>query len=87
MILIIINIKKGLKNLMENVIEIKNLTHFYGDKKIYENLNLSIKKGQFLEFLGKNGVGKSTLINILMGYLKPKSGECLVLWRKSLQLI
>lgn len=64
---------------MENVIEIKNLTHFYGDKKIYENLNLSIKNGQIFGILGKNGVGKSTLINILMGYLKPKSGECLVL--------
>ncbi|MFP4487313.1 MAG: ATP-binding cassette domain-containing protein [Campylobacterales bacterium] len=63
---------------MSSVIEVKNLTHFYGDKKIYDGLNLSIKKGSFYGILGKNGVGKSTLINILMGYLKPKNGECLI---------
>ncbi len=62
----------------ENVIEIRNLSHSYGSKIIYENLNLNIQKGSIFALLGKNGVGKSTLINILMGYIKPKSGECLI---------
>lgn len=60
------------------IIDIKNLSHSYGTKKIYENLNLTVNKGRVFGLLGKNGVGKSTLINILMGYLKPKSGECLI---------
>jgi ABC-2 type transport system ATP-binding protein len=60
------------------VIDIKDLSHNYGKKKIYENLNLQIKQGSVFGLLGKNGVGKSTLINILMGYLKPKDGECLI---------
>ena len=61
-----------------NVIEIKNLSHSYNDKIIYRDLNLNIKESSIFGLLGKNGVGKSTLINILMGYLKPNSGECLV---------
>jgi len=66
-----------------NIIEIKNLSHSYGDKLIYNNLNIEIRKGSVFGLLGKNGVGKSTLINILMGYLKPKSGECLILGEPS----
>ncbi len=67
-----------LKKMPKNIIEIKNLSHSYGQKVIYQNLNLSIKEGAVYGILGKNGVGKSTLINILMGYLKPKGGECLI---------
>lgn len=63
---------------MSNIIEIKNLCHSYTSKVIYESLNLNIKEGSVYGILGKNGVGKSTLINILMGYLTPKSGECLI---------
>lgn len=66
------------KNNNNKIIEIKNLSHSYGSKKIYENLNIDIFEGSVFGLLGKNGVGKSTLINILMGYLKPKSGECLI---------
>lgn len=62
----------------KKIIEIKNLSHSYGTKKIYENLNIDIYQGSVFGLLGKNGVGKSTLINILMGYLKPNSGECLI---------
>lgn len=61
---------------MENVIECKNLTHYYGKRKIYENLSFSVPKGRILGLLGKNGTGKTTSINILSGYLKPQEGEC-----------
>ena len=60
----------------ENIIEVRNLTHFYGRKKIYENLNFNVKKGKVVGLLGKNGVGKSTTINILMGFLRPHLGSC-----------
>jgi len=69
-----------------NIIEIKNLSHSYGSKKIYENLSLNIKKGSVYGVLGKNGVGKSTLINILMGFLVPKEGECLIYGEKAYSL-
>ncbi|MCG3670597.1 ABC transporter ATP-binding protein [Aliarcobacter butzleri] len=60
------------------IIDISNLSYSYNSKRIYENLNLQIKEGTIFGLLGKNGVGKSTLINILMGFLKPNSGKCLI---------
>ncbi len=61
---------------MENIIECKELTHYYGKRLIYENLSFNVPKGRILGLLGKNGTGKTTTINILSGYLKPRSGEC-----------
>ncbi|MFK5953985.1 MAG: ABC transporter ATP-binding protein [Desulfobacterium sp.] len=58
------------------VIAVKQLTHHYGKRIIYENLNFSISPGKIYALLGKNGVGKTTLIKILMGFLRPVSGQC-----------
>lgn len=62
----------------ENVIVCEHLMHFYGKRKIYSDLNFTVRKGAITGLLGKNGTGKTTTINILMGYLKPTSGKCLV---------
>lgn len=61
---------------MSNVIECKNLTHYYGKRMIYKDLSFEVPKGRILGLLGKNGTGKTTTINILSGYLKPRAGEC-----------
>ncbi len=61
---------------METIIQCENITHYYGKRLIYENLNFEVKKGKILGLLGKNGTGKTTIINILNGYLKPRSGVC-----------
>lgn len=79
---IVVGVLVELKN-KNKIIEIKNLSHSYGTKQIYNNLNLDIYAGSVFGLLGKNGVGKSTLINILMGYLQPKSGECLIFGENS----
>lgn len=71
---------------MSNVIECKNLTHYYGKKMIYENLNFNVKEGSILGLLGKNGAGKTTTINILHGFLQPRSGECLIYGEDTQQL-
>ncbi|MBE9467963.1 MAG: ABC transporter ATP-binding protein [Bacteroidetes bacterium] len=70
----------------DNVIECKNLTHYYGKKLVYENLNINVKRGSILGLLGKNGAGKTTTINILNGFLQPRSGECLIFGENSQHL-
>ncbi len=63
---------------MEPVIAVEHLCHRYGKQYIYEDLNFSIPPGKIYGLLGKNGVGKTTLIKILMGFLRPVSGRCRV---------
>lgn len=53
----------------------ENLCKSYGDKKVLTNVNFDIKRGERIALIGQNGVGKSTLIKILMGMLKSDSGE------------
>ena len=62
----------------ENVIEIRGLRHSYDGRIIHQGLDLDVARGKVVGLLGKNGVGKTTLINILMGFLRPAAGSCLV---------
>ncbi len=56
------------------LIETYSLTKKYGKKSALNNIDLKIDRGQFVAYLGTNGAGKSTTINILTGLLKPTSG-------------
>lgn len=64
---------------MGTVIECKNLRHCYNKTEVLHGINFQIEHGGIVGLLGKNGSGKSTTINILMGFLQPTSGECSVL--------
>lgn len=67
----------------ESVISVKNLTQRYGTGRIiYSDLSFELPKGRILGLLGKNGTGKTTTINILMGYLRPQKGECRIFGEK-----
>lgn len=68
---------------MTPAIQVDHLRHVYGRRTIYHDLSLTVPRGKVVGLLGKNGVGKTTLIKILMGFLKPTSGECLVLGQPS----
>lgn len=57
------------------MLEIKNLSKRFGNKKVLNDVNFSIESGQIVGLIGPNGSGKTTLLNILMGILSPTSGS------------
>lgn len=61
-----------------NIIQVSNLMKSFYDIKALDHISFNIKKGSFTALLGKNGSGKSTILNILMGIEEIDSGECLI---------
>lgn len=59
---------------MEKIIEVKNLTKEYKNKKAIDNLSFDVYKGEILGLLGPNGSGKSTTINSILSLLKYQNG-------------
>mgnify|MGYP000941107330 FL=1 len=57
------------------LVETKNLSKVYGDKVAVNDLNIQIERGSFTAILGPNGAGKSTTIQMLIGLLRPTSGQ------------
>lgn len=56
------------------MIEVKNLSKFYGEKHAVKDISFSVKQGEILGFLGPNGAGKSTTMNMITGYISSTSG-------------
>lgn len=63
---------------MENIIRISNLTKSFGEVKAVQNLSFCVKKGELFAFLGVNGAGKSTTINIMCGQLDKDEGNIII---------
>ena len=60
----------------EHVIQCDRVSHSYGSRVVHDALSFEVKRGRILGLLGKNGTGKTTIINILNGFLTPDSGTC-----------
>ena len=61
---------------LEKILEVKNLSMvFENDKMVFKNLSFDVKKGEFLSILGSSGCGKTTLLRILIGLIKPSEGK------------
>lgn len=56
-------------------LELKNISYNFGDKKVLDEVNLKISKGDTILIHGQSGNGKTTLLNIISGLLEPKSGK------------
>jgi len=61
----------------ENLVEIENLTFKRGERLIFDNLSLSIPKGKVTAIMGPSGIGKTTLLRLIGGQIKPESGNIL----------
>ena len=63
---------------MKNLVEVKNLKKNYGLKNAVKDISFEIKENEILGLLGPNGCGKTTTIGMMLGLLKPTSGEILI---------
>ena len=65
---------------MENkkILSVKNLNKSFGEFKAVNNMNLQVNQGDIYGFLGPNGAGKSTTLRMILGLIKPDSGEILI---------
>ena len=70
--------QKNKKIIFNDSITFKDVSFFYKKKKILNSLNFNIKKGNFFLIFGESGSGKTTILNLLMGLVKPDQGEVLV---------
>lgn len=61
----------------ENLVEIENLTFKRGERVIFDDLSLSIPKGKVTAIMGPSGIGKTTLLRLIGGQIKPESGKIL----------
>ena len=65
---------KSYKN-VNTIIEFNNVSLSYGNRLILDNLNFKINEGQIFGMLGPNGVGKSTIFNLITGLIQPNNGN------------
>ena len=64
-----------MENEVKNVIEVKNLHKSYKDKVVLDDISFNLKKGEILSIIGKNGIGKSTTIDCIVGLKQKDSGK------------
>ena len=61
---------------MEKDLEIIGISKSFEGDKILNNINLSIRKGEFFSILGPSGCGKTTLLRMIAGFISPDEGDC-----------
>ncbi len=63
---------------MKNILEVKNISKFYGKKQVLEDVSFTIHEGEILGFIGPNGSGKTTTIKLILGLQSMNGGEIII---------
>ena len=58
-----------------SILTVQKLSHGFGDRAIFDDVNVRLLKGEHIGFVGANGEGKSTFMNIITGNLQPDEGK------------
>ena len=59
----------------DTFVRLNDVSFMFKEQSVLKNVNLSLKKGTSYALIGKSGVGKSTLLNLISGFLQPNSGK------------
>ncbi len=68
----------------KNIIEVDNVSFSYGEVEVLKNITLAIHQGDYISLIGPNGGGKTTLLKIMLGLIKPQSGQIKLFGKKIL---
>src|SRR5678809_152281 len=60
---------------MPSILEVQDIHTYYGEAYVLQGLSLHLEQGQILGLLGRNGVGKTTLVNSIIGFTPPRRGR------------
>ena len=82
-VLILYNLTRSIQRGTIMILNVKNLTHGFGDRAIFDNVSFRLLKGEHIGPVGANGEGKSTFLNIITGKLTPDEGT--VEWAKNVR--
>ena len=63
---------------MSELVKVENVTKYFKQEKVLDNVNLNLETGHIYEIVGKNGAGKTVLFKIIAGFIKPSSGKVIV---------
>ena len=72
---------------LDKIIDIKGLHKSFGDKKVLEDINLYVRRGEFITLLGPSGCGKTTLLRMIAGFLQPDEGSILMDGNRKVQKV
>ena len=67
-----------------SIVTVKNISHGFGDRAIFEDVSFRLLKGEHVGLIGANGEGKSTFMNIITGKLMPDEGK--VIWSNNVRV-
>ncbi len=57
------------------ILDVQDIHTYYGDAYVLQGLSLQLEQGQILGLLGRNGVGKTTIVNSIVGFVPPRRGK------------
>ncbi len=60
------------------MVSVKQVSHYYGNFKVLDNISFEVAKGEIVAFLGKNGAGKTTTMRIITGFMSPVQGDVFI---------
>lgn len=74
----LVQLEKYVPKVGEEILKVQNVTFAYGKDPVLKNISFSVRRGEKVAFVGKNGAGKSTMAKLICGIIRPREGQVLI---------